>query len=106
MVTTSKPKIAKTGEELKKEFEKTKKKLAELEHKIFADELGALIKNSTIVAQITEIQSKVKGATDTAILTAIVSAVGIKRIVISQTKAPTRKSYYKPKAAKKVTAKK
>jgi hypothetical protein len=106
MATTRKPKIAKTSAELKQELELAKRKVAELEQRAFAEELGELIKNSAIVAAFTEIKSKATGATDTVILTAIANAVGIKRIAITQTAAPARKTYARKTVAKKSTQKK
>ena len=106
MATTRKLKVAKTSAELKKELEQARKKVAALEQRAFAEELGELIKNSTIVTQIAEIKNKVNGVADTVILNAIVNAVGFKRITITQAPVPKRKTYAKTGAAKKVTAKK
>jgi hypothetical protein len=105
MATTRKPKVAKTSAELKKELELARKKVDELERKAYAGELKELINKSGVVAAITDIKTKVKEATDIAILTAIANAAGFKRLVVTQTAAPARKTYPKkpktPKAASK-----
>jgi hypothetical protein len=106
MVTTRKPKVAKTSAELKLALENARKKVKELEQKAYAGELEELIKNAGIAAAIADIKTKVKGVTDIAILAAIGKAAGIKRIVVTQTEAPKRKVYAKKTVTKKAAIKK
>ena len=76
-------------------------KIAELEKRAYAEELTELIKSTSIVADFAKIQAKVKDITPLAILEAVASAVGIKRLQVTQAPPATRK----PRAAKKAGSK-
>lgn len=90
-MATRKPSTPKTSAELKAQLEATKKKLAELERRAYAEELNELISTTNIVADFAKIQSKVTDIKPVAILTAIAASVGIKRLEIKQLEAPKRK---------------
>ncbi len=95
-MATRKPRVTKTSAELKQELEEAKKKIAELEKRAYAEELTELIKSTSIVADFAKIQAKAKDITPLAILEAVASAVGIKRLQVTQAPPATRK----PRAAK------
>ncbi len=90
-MATRKPRSSKTSEDLKKELEATKKKVAELEKRAYAEELAELIKATSIVADFAKIKGKVKDIKPVAILEAIANAVGLRRIQISQLEPAKRK---------------
>jgi alanyl-tRNA synthetase len=100
-MATRKPRTTKTSEDLKKELEEAKRKIAELEKRAYAEELTELIKSTNIVADFAKIQAKVKDITPVAILQAVASAVGIKRLQVTQAPPATRK----PRAEKKAGSK-
>ena len=90
-MATRKPSKPKTSAELKEQLEIAKKKLAELEQRAYAEELTELIKSTNIISDFAKIQAKVTDIKPIAILGAIASAVGIKRLEIKQGDAPKRK---------------
>lgn len=93
--TTSKPKRTRkvtTPADVKVALEKARKKVQALEKKAFAVELTAIIKEKNIASAISVIKANVKGVTDTAILDAIATAAGMKRIEITQTPPKPRKA--------------
>ena len=79
-----------TADDLKAKLEKAKVALKALEKRAFAGEITEAIKNSNIPAEYKKIKELAKDVTDLAILEAIGLAVGIKRLVISQTETKTR----------------
>ena len=81
-------------DDYKAKLEKAKAAVKALEEKAYATELDELIKRQNIVSSFNVIQANTKGISDIAILTAIGKAVGIKRLVVSQSE-PTKR---KPKA--------
>jgi len=90
MATARTNRTAKTSAELKVELENLRKKLVELEKRAFAEELGELVLNSNITAAYKEIKAKAKDVSDTAILSAIATSIGLKGIQITQTPAKKR----------------
>ncbi len=90
-MATRKPRTSKTSDELKKELEAAKRKIADLEKRAYAEELTELIKSTNIVADFTKIKSKVKDIKPVAILQAIASAVGLKRVQIVEPEPVKRK---------------
>ena len=80
----------KTAADLKLEIEKTKKRLASLETRAYAEVLRELIKTTNIANAYKTIKSGAGDANDVAIVSAIVKSFGVKRIVITQIPAPKR----------------
>jgi len=97
MATTRKPRAVKTSADLKVELELAKKKLEELEKRAYAEELTEAIKATNIVSEFNKLKAKVQKVSDTAILEAIAVAVGLKRILVTQTEPAKRKSSGKPR---------
>lgn len=83
---------AATHADVKLALEKARKKVQALEKKAFAVELTALIKEKNIASAISVIKANVKGVTDTAILDAIATAAGMKRMEITQAPPKPRKA--------------
>ena len=100
MATTRKPSIPKTSADILKEIEATKARLVLLEQRAYSGQLDEMIKSTTIARDFAEIQSKVKDISPLVILSAIGLAVGIKRLVITQSEAVKRKPSVKKAAAK------
>lgn len=100
-MNTSKQRVPKTSTELKEQLEKARAALAALEKKAYAEELGELIRTSNIVKDFKAIQEKVTDIKPVAILEAVAHELGIKRLTISQTAAPKRKST--PRKSKEAT---
>lgn len=96
-----KQRVPKTSAELKEQLEKARAALAALEKKAYAEELGELIRTSNIVRDFKAIQEKVTDIKPVAILEAVAQELGIKRLTISQTAAPKRKST--PRKSKEAT---
>ena len=91
MATTHKPTKPKTSADLKSQLEAAKKRLADLEKRAYAEELSELIKSTNIVADFAKIQARVTDIKDVAILAAIGTAIGIKRLEVKQAEPPKRK---------------
>jgi len=83
-MATRKPRVTKTSEDLKKELEEARKKLAALEQRAFAGELDEAIAKANFVTEFLKIKIAVPKVSDVAILQAIGSAVGIKRVQVTQ----------------------
>ena len=105
MATTRKPTKPKTSAEMKLQLEAARKRLADLEQRAYAEELTELINSTNIVADFAKIQAKVKSIQPPAILAAIGAAVGIKRLVVTQTD-PTPRAPADPNKVKKPRTKK
>jgi hypothetical protein len=90
-MTTTKPRTPKTSSELKQQLEAAKKKVAELEKRAYAGELMEMIAATSIVADMKKIQENAKDVNPTAILSAIATAAGLKRITVTQAEAKPRK---------------
>lgn len=90
-MATRKPRGTTTSAELKEKLELAKKRLADLEKRAYAEELSELIKSTNIVADFAKIQARVTDIKDVAILAAIGTAIGIKRLEVKQLEAPKRK---------------
>jgi hypothetical protein len=90
MATTRKPTKPKSSAEMKLQLEAARKRLADLEKRAYAEELTELINSTNIVADFAKIQAKVKSIKPPAILAAIGVAVGIKRLVVTQTEPKPR----------------
>ena len=101
-MTTRKPRAPKTSAELKQQLEKMRAAVAAMEKKAYAEELGELIRNSSIVSDFKAIQAKVSDIKAVAILEAVAQELGIKRLAITQADAPKRKST--PRKKKEATA--
>lgn len=82
---------AKTSADLLKEISATKARLVSLEKRAYAGQLDEMIANTSIVKDFKAIQSKVTDISPLAILTAIASAVGIKRLELKQGDVVPRK---------------
>ena len=109
-MTTTKQRTPKTSSELKLQLEAAKKKVAELEKRAYAGELMELIAATSIVADMKKIQEKAKDVKPAAILSAIATAAGLKRITVTQVEAKPRKPVdpnkpKKPRATAKTKAK-
>ena len=83
-MATAQKRTPKTAEQLKQELEATKKKLADLEKRAYAEELKEAIKATSIVADYQKIKQKVPKVGEIAIFQAIAEAVNIKRLTITQ----------------------
>ena len=105
MATTRKPSKPKSSAEMKLQLEAARKRLADLEKRAYAEELTELINSTNIVADFAKIQAKVKSIKPPAILAAIGVAVGIKRLVVTQTE-PTPRAPADPNKVKKPRTKK
>lgn len=88
--TERKTRTYKTPEDYKNDLEKAKLLVKILEEKAYASELEVLIKQQNIVSSFNVIKANTKGISEIQILTAIGKAVGIKRLVVSQTPALVR----------------
>ena len=86
------PRKSLTAEDLKKKLEAAKEALKALEKRAYAGEVTEAIKNSSIPAEFKKIKDSAKDVSDIAILEAIGNAVGIKRLVVSQTEVKKRAS--------------
>lgn len=91
MATTRKPKKTRTSAELKQQLDAARKRIATLEKLAYAEELTELIRATSIVADFASIQSRLTDVKATAILSAIASAVGLKRVEITQASPTPRK---------------
>ena len=100
MATARKPSIPKTSAQLKAQLETAKAKVASLEKRVYEDQLGEWLKSTTIVKDFAAIQAKVKDISPLAILAAIAEAVGIKRLVLSQSDVVPRNQSAKAAVAK------
>ena len=105
MATARKPTKPKTSAELKQQLEAARKRLADLEQRAYAEELTELINSTNIVADFAKIQAQIKSIQPPAILAAIGAAVGIKRLVVTQTD-PTPRAPADPNKVKKPRTKK
>lgn len=83
--------IVKTSADLKKDIEVAKAQLAALEKRAYAEELTELIANTGIVKDFAAIKAKTKDISELVILAAIGEAIGIKRLVLSQSDVVPRK---------------
>jgi len=95
----------KTSAELKAQLEQAKQRLAELEKRAYAEELTELIATTSIVDEFRKIQARVTDIQPTAILAAIGTAVGIKRLEVKQS-APVKRKLADPNKPAKPRAKK
>jgi hypothetical protein len=91
MATAKKPRATKTSAELKRELDEARKRVAALEQRAYAEELTELIRATNIVADFQKIQSKVTDIKPAAILAAIASTVGLKRVQVTQLPPTPRK---------------
>lgn len=91
-MATRAPRKSLTAEELKKKLADAKEALKALEKRAFAGEITEAINKSSIPAEFKKIKEIAKDASDIAILEAIGLAVGIKRLVVSQTEVKKRAS--------------
>lgn len=89
-MATRAPRKTLTAEELKKKLAEAKEALKALEKRAFAGEITEAIHKSSIPAEFKKIKDIAKDASDIAILEAIGLAVGIKRLVVSQTDVKKR----------------
>jgi hypothetical protein len=96
----TKSRSSKSSAELLKEIEAAKARLAALEQRAYAGQLDEMIKSTTIVQDFAAIQSRVTDISPLAILSAVGAAVGIKRLVITQSEPVKRKPSVKRTAAK------
>lgn len=90
-MATRKPRGTTTSAELKEKLEAAFQRLADLEKRAYAEELSELIKSTNIVADFAKIQARVTDIKDVAILAAIGTALGIKRLEVKQLEPPKRK---------------
>lgn len=90
-MATRAPRKTLGADDYKAKLEKAKAMVKALEEKAYASELEKLIKSQNIVSSFNVIQANTKGIDDLAILTAIGKAVGIKRLVVSQSEPAKRK---------------
>lgn len=104
MTNTRKPAKQKTSAEIKQQLDAMKKRVAELEQLAYAEELTELIRSTNIVADFAKIQSRVTDVKPTAILSAIATAVGMKRVEVTQA-PPAKRKPRDPNAPKKPRAK-
>ena len=88
---TKQTRKAKTAADLKAELEKAKANLAALEQRAYAEELNEVISKTNIISDYNTIKANSK-ATDLTILAAIGKAVGISRLVITQSEVKKRAS--------------
>jgi len=79
-----------TAEDLKKKLADAKEALKVLEKRAYAGEINEAIKNSSIPAEFKKIKDGAKDISDIAILEAIGTILGIKRLVVSQSEAKKR----------------
>lgn len=86
---SAKTRKAKTAADLKAELEKAKANLAALEQRAYAEELNEVISKTNIISDYNTIKANSK-ATDLTILAAIGKAVGIPRLVITQSEVKKR----------------
>ena len=100
-MATRAPRKTLTAEDLKKKLEDAKEALKALERRAFAGEVTEAIKKSNIIGDFKKIKENAKGVSDNAILEAIGTLVGMKRLVVTQSE-PTKR---KPKAIKPTTSK-
>ena len=89
----------KTSADLIKDIAATKARLASLEKRAYAGQLNEMINRTAIVKDFGAIQSKVTDISPLAILSAIGAAVGIKRLVLSQSEPIKRKPNVKKTTA-------
>jgi hypothetical protein len=101
--TIKKPRAKATPEKIKADLEAARKKVQQLEQKAYAVEINEQIAKANIIASFNSIKEKLKAnkVSDIVILTAIATAVGIKRVEITQKHAAKRT----PKAKIATTAK-
>lgn len=101
-----KQRVPKTSKQLKDDLAKARAKLAELERKAYAEELGELIRGTNIVKEFKAIQSKVGDINPIAILEAVAKEVAIPRVTITQAQPTKRKPAdpNKPRATRKKSA--
>jgi len=89
---TTKPRAqrkSKTAADLKADLEKAKAALAALEQRAYAEELDEVIKKTNIISDFNVIKANSE-ATDLTILAAVAKAVGIPRLVITQSEVKKR----------------
>jgi hypothetical protein len=91
MTMATAKRTAKTSADLLKDIAATKARLALLEKRAYAGQLDEMIKSTSIVKDFATIQSKVTDISPLAILSAVGAAVGIKRLVLTQSDAVPRK---------------
>lgn len=101
MATARKPSVPKTSADLLKDIATAKARLATLEKRAYAGQLDEMINGTTIARDFAAIQSQATDISPLAILSAVGAAVGIRRLVITQSEPIKRKpSVKKPAAAK------
>jgi hypothetical protein len=91
-MATRAPRKTFTADELKQKLAEAKEALKALEKRAFAGEITEAINKSSIPAEFKKIREIAKDASDIAILEAIGLAVGIKRLVVSQSEVKKRAS--------------
>lgn len=96
----TKSRSAKTSADLIKDIAAAKARLAVMEQRAYAGQLDEMIKSTTIARDFAAIQSHVTDISPLAILSAVGAAVGIKRLVVTQSEPIKRKPSAKKTAAK------
>lgn len=91
-MATKAPRKQLTSAELLEQVEATKRKLAALEQRAYAQELNDLISTTNIVADFKKVRHNLNvRVPTTAILIAIAEAVGLKYVQVKQLDPPKRK---------------
>jgi hypothetical protein len=99
-MATPRTRKTKTSDDLKKELEEARKKLAALEQRAFAGELDEAIAKANFVTEFAKIKMAVPKVSDVAILQAIGNAVGIKRVQVTQAPVQPRAKSTTPRGKK------
>ena len=95
----TKSRSTKTSADLIKEIAATKARLALLEKRAYAGRLDEMINSTSIARDFAAIQAQATDISPLAILSAVGAAVGIKRLVITQSDVVKRKPSLKKAAA-------
>lgn len=96
----TKSRSTKTSADLIKEIAAAKARLAALQQRAYSGQLDELITATTIARDFAAIKARVTDVSPLAILAAVGAAVGIKRLVITQSEPVKRKPSAKKTAAK------
>lgn len=91
-MATRAPRKSLSADDLKKKLAAAKEALKALEKRAFAGEITEAINKSNIPTEFKKIKQSAKDASDIAILEAIGLAVGIKRLVVTQSEVKKRAS--------------
>lgn len=95
----TKSRSTKTSADLIKDIAAAKARLAVMEQRAYAGQLDEMIKSTTIAREFAAIQSRATDISPLAILSAVGAAVGIRRLVITQSAPVKRKPSVKKTAA-------